>query len=209
MKRILALVIIILLFTSCPEAKESVKKSNMLAEYEVAFEILQESELQNLLKVFPTVQSDFEKKSYEREQSPMQNEESKVAQNLVQGILSPYKNLNQEIPDLETKLKDLGMPWKEFWPAFAKTQIVTLLLFTGSEMGLLDEEGNVWDRRTIEERKEDIEERLNDPKTDFTLKEMLKSEKQLWELIDKVPNANIMLAKKYREQLVPIMQSMF
>ena len=208
MKRIIAIFIGILLFAGCHQGKESKKNPKASSEYDVAFEVLQENELQKLIKVFPTVQSDFEKKSYEGMNSQMQGKAPRISSNFVHEALEPFKDLNEEIPDLESKLKDLGMPWKEFWPAFAKTKITALLLFVQSQMGFADEKGKELDKRTIEEQKIEIEEVLNDPKADISMKEMMAGEKQALELMEKIPKNNIALIKKYGAQLGPIMETM-
>ncbi len=195
MKRYLLIGFILVLFiVSCgappEEAKTEVKSLETKGAADIAYQTLTESELQRFLKAFPIAKTEMERLGDKFEGSEDISD--------WEGFLLQFSTMNKEITGLDAKLKVAGMPWEEFWPAFAKTWMASVAVMLNEEMG------------EMEEGMKELEARLKNPKVSAAEKEMMEGAKKAMgtfkELYDKVPQANKDLVKKHWAELSKIME---
>jgi hypothetical protein len=146
-----------------------------------AYEKLTEAELQKFMKVFPIAQAEFEKAG--------KRIEAKGDENPIQA-LDKYATINKEIAGLDAKLTAAGMPWKEFWPVYAKVMAAVGAYAMSTQLG---------------EGLAEMEEQLKDPNIPAAQKEMMKgimeSLKQAQKAYEGVPQQNMDLIGKHWDDL--------
>lgn len=195
MKKLLALVsfsVFLVLFCGAIEkgTKTEMKPVEELNVVDVAYEKLNEAELQKFIKVYPVFKEEADKSGKKIDQKVEDDFEK---------MLGQFADINKEIPGLDAKLKAAGMAWSEFWPAFAKT----IMAYIAVEF----EEGS----EEMEENLKMIEEQLNNPDLPDEAKKSMKEGKEkierLMMLIKKVPQGNKDLVMKYKEDVDKIMEA--
>lgn len=190
MKKLLLLgMLSILLVAFCgapPEGETEVPAEG--SGVDVAYGTLTEAELQKFMKVFPVAKDEIEKSGKEFESSD-ENIESWIGQ---------FGKMNMEVAGLDAKLSAAGMPWKEFWPAFAKTWTASIAVMMEEEMGEMDE------------GMAEIEKQLKDPNIPDAQKEMMKAAlgamNEMKKISDKVPQSNKDVVKKHWDDLAKLFE---
>lgn len=146
-----------------------------------AYELLTEAELQKFLKVFPIARTEFEKSG--------KRIEAKGDENPIQA-LDKYATIHTEIAGLDGKLTAAGMPWKEFWPVYAKIMAAAGAYAMSTQLG---------------EGLAEMESQLKDPNIPTAQKEMMKgimeSLKSAQKAYEGVPEQNIALIKTHWNEL--------
>ena len=115
----------------------------------------------------------------------------KGPEEILRAFLESHAHINQRIPDLEARLQAAGMPWDEFWPAFAKTITIHFLMGLSSNFHL---------SKDMMEKKEN-EQKLKDAKISENEKEEIRLNLYLTDLSLKVPKANGVIFFKYQDQM--------
>jgi hypothetical protein len=186
MKRFLSiLLLLVVAFVFCggpPEKAESETSGTGTGISSTpAYELLTEVELQKFMKVFPIAQAEFEKSG--------KRIEAKGDENPIQA-LDKYATIHTEIAGLDAKLAAAGMPWKEFWPAYAKVMAATGAYAMKTQLG---------------EGLSEMEAQLKDPKIPAAQKEMMKgiieSLKSAQKAYEGVPEQNINMIKTHWDEL--------
>ncbi len=168
------------------------------------YELLGEEEFLRFIQVFPVFQAEAEKLSMEWEEADSPQH--------VGTWLEQVSKTSKDIAGLDTKLKDAGMPWDEFWPAFGKTMLAfTAVMYDSSMLGMENE------MREHEEEIAELQAKLNDPNISAEEQEMIRSSlemmktmsqsmKQAEDLYVEVPQPNKDIIKEYWEELVVILE---
>ncbi len=203
MKKYLALALFsVLLIVLCGAPPEGEKKEETAEE--ISYQPLSAAELQKFVTAFPVFKTEIEKKSegWEKLES---------AKNFG-AWLGQFSRANEQIAGLDKKLKDAGMAWEEFWPAFAKTMMTFSAVMYDSGMAEM--------RKSLEEQEGEIAEmeaKLKDPKITAQEKEMITASLEMIEsmkqslaeaenVFAKVPDANKELVKNHLKKLTTILE---
>lgn len=155
---------------------------------DVAYGKLTEGELQKFMKAFPVAKDEIEKSGKEFE----------GGDDDIESWIGQFSTMNQEIAGLDAKLAAAGMPWNEFWPAFAKTWTASIAVMMSEEMG------------EMEEGIAEIEKQLKDPNIPDAQKEMMKAAlgamQEMKKIADKVPQDNKDVVKKNWDELTKLFE---
>lgn len=211
MKNILALFLVsCFLIISCgapPEETKTEAEAKGEAEKtqeDIAYEKLSEGEIQKFIKAFPIFKTEVEKQEEELEE--IESDED------LGSWIQQFSQANNSIAGLDAKLAAAGMPWNDFWPAFAKTITAVAAVMFDSAMVEVKEE--------MEGQKGEIAEleaKLKDPNVSAQEKEMIKTSLEMMKSVQKtleesaktyenVPQINKDLVKKHWKQLVVIFE---
>jgi hypothetical protein len=192
MKKLLALVLLsvfLMVFCGAPPEEAAKPEPTEGKGIEVAYGALGEPELQKLIRVLPEIEKTIEASG--------ENYKAKEGENL-EDVLGSFATANKQIAGLDAKLKAVGMPWNEFWPAFSKTWMAYMALEMEENMG------------EMEEGLKQIEEQMNNPNIPAEQRESMKKAKESMEQLktmhSKVPQGNKNLVKKYAKKLEEIME---
>jgi hypothetical protein len=182
MKKVLILSMLLtlmVLFCGAPEEppKVEAEKTEAKDEADIYYGILGESELQNLLKAIPVFNAEVEKLDMELESAEGPQE--------LAAVLGQYSTLNRRLPELDAKLRNVGMSWEEFWPALGKTYMAVGAVMMDSLMIAMKTE--------MKGVQEDM------------LKEMMKGMEEASEVYKQVPQGNKVLVKKYMKEISAVM----
>lgn len=170
---------LLLLFCGAPEEgpKVEAEKTETKDESTIYYGTLAEAELQNLMKAIPVFNAEVEKLDMELESAEGPQE--------LAAVLGQYSTLNKRLPELDAKLRSVGMSWEEFWPALGKTYMAVGAVMMDSLMIAMKTE--------MKGVQEDM------------LKEMMKGMEEANEVYKKVPQGNKDLVKKYMKELSAVM----
>jgi hypothetical protein len=153
---------------------------------DVAYGKLTEGELQKFMKVFPVAKDEIEKSGKE---FGGDNEN-------IESMLGQFATVNKDVVGLDAKLAAAGMPWNEFWPAFAKTWTASIAVMMSGEMA------------EMEEGMAEMKKQLEDPKIPDAQKEMMKAAlgamEQMKKVADKVPQGNKDVVQKHWDELTKL-----
>ena len=180
MKKLLMMGLLsILLVVFCgapPEGELEVKLTEGKTGSDVAYGKLTEGELQKFMKAFPAAKKELENSGKE------------------------FKGGDENIESgLDAKLAAAGMPWNEFWPAFAKTWMASIAVMMAEEM---DE---------MEEGLKEVEEQLKNPNIPDAQKKMMEAAlngmKEMKKIADNVPQGNKDIVKKHWDELSKLFEA--
>jgi hypothetical protein len=185
MKKVLilsTLCTLMLLFCGAPQEgpKAEVEKTETaetMDEANIYYGTLSESELQSLIKAIPVFNAEVEKLDMELESAEGPQEFA--------AMLGQYSTLNKRLPELDAKLRNVGMSWEAFWPALGKTYMAVGAVMMDSLMTAMKTE--------MQGVQEDM------------LKEMLKGMEEANEVYKQVPQVNKDLVRKYIKELNAVM----
>lgn len=195
MRKIMGLVLISLFFFIFCGAPEEAKTKTEKTGQEVAYQTLSEGELQNFMKVFPVFKTEVEK--HEEKWAEFEAGED------FGSWMQQFAQANKMITGLDEKLSAAGMPWEDFWPAFAKTTTAIVAIMFDSAMVELKAE--------MEEQESEIAEleaKLKDPNVSQQEKEMIQTSLEMMKKVQEsleeskemyadVPQVNKDLVKKH------------
>ena len=187
MKKLLMMGLLsILLVAFCgapPEGELEVKPTEGKTGSDVAYGKLTEGELQKFMKAFPAAKKELENSG----------KEFKGGDENIESWLGQFATVNKDIAGLDAKLAAAGMPWNEFWPAFAKTWMASIAVMMAEEM---DE---------MEEGLKEVEEQLKNPNMPDAQKKMMEAAlngmKEMKNIADRVPQGNKDIVKKHWDEL--------
>lgn len=170
---------LMLLFCGAPEEgpKAEAEKTETKDEASIYYGTLSESELQRLIKAIPVFNAEVEKLDMELESSEGPQE--------LATALAQYSTLNKRLPELDAKLRNVGMSWEEFWPALGKTYMAVGAVMMDSLMIAMKTE--------MKGVQEDM------------VKEMMKGMEEASEVYKQVPQVNKDLVKKHMKELTEVM----
>lgn len=206
MKKIMGFVLVSLFFVTFCGAPEEAKTETMSEKTgkEIGYQTLTEKELENFIKVFPVFKTEIEKHEEEWE-------EIEAGEDFGSWI-QQFSQANKAIAGLDAKLSAAGMPWEDFWPAFAKTTTAIVATMFDSAMvemkaGMKEQEGEI----------AELEAKLEDPNVSEQEKEMIETSLEMMKNVQKsfeeskkmyedVPQVNKDLVKKYWTQLTQIFE---
>jgi Skp family chaperone for outer membrane proteins len=205
MKKYLTFVLVsvfLVLMCGAPEGPEP--ETGEKTGENIGYGILTEAELQKFMKAVPVFKTEVEKldKEWESLDSPSN----------MGTWLGQFSKTNQDIAELDTKLTAAGMPWNEFWPAFAKT--MTAFIATTLEQSMAEMKDEM---KGKESEIAEMEAKLNDPKVSDQEKEMIKASLEMMKamqtsieeteaLYANVPQANKDLIQKHWDELNKVME---
>ncbi len=192
MKKLLMLGLLSVLFVAfCgapPEGETKAEPTESKAGSEVAYGKLTEAELQKFMKAAPVA-----KKTIDESGKEFKSDEENW-----EGWIGQFATMDKEVPGLNAKLTAAGMPWNEFWPAFAKTWMASIAIMMAEQMS------------EMEASLVEIEKQLKDPNIPEAQKDMMKtglnSMKQMKKIADKVPQFNKNLVKKHWDEISKLLE---
>ncbi|UCG31350.1 MAG: hypothetical protein JSV53_05600 [candidate division WOR-3 bacterium] len=172
--------VLMLLFCGAPQESPEVEAAKTEAKDEADFyyATLGESELQSLIKAMPVFKAEVEKIDMEMESADGPQEFA--------AMLGQYSTLNKRVPELDAKLRNVGMAWEEFWPALGKTYMAVGAVMMDSVMDKMKEE------------MQGVQGEM--------LKEMMKGMEEVNEVYKGVPQGNKDLVKRYMKELKVVME---
>jgi hypothetical protein len=184
MKKLLLLGLLGVLFTAfCGAPPEGETETPVTEGVDAAYGKLSEGELQKFMKAFPAAKDEIEKSG----------KEFKGSDDNIESWIGQFANVNKEVAGLDAKLTAAGMPWNEFWPAFAKTWTASIAIMMEKEMG------------EMEEGMAEIKKQLDDPNIPDAQKDMMKAAlgamEEMKKIGDKVPQENKDVVKKHWDEL--------
>ncbi len=117
--------------------------------------------------------------------------------------MQQFAQANKVIAGLDEKLSAAGMPWEDFWPAFAKTTTAIVAIMFDSAMVEMKEEMEEQEGEIAE-----LEAKLKDPNVSQQEKEMIQTSLEMMkkvqesleeskEMYEDVPQVNKDLVKKH------------
>lgn len=201
---LLLVTVFLVVLCGAPEGPTTETPTTKKPGEDIAFGTLTEVELQKFIKAAPVFKTEVEKEEKEWEAfEPSDN---------VGSWLGQFSKLNQDITGLDTKLRGAGMPWDEFWPAFAKTMTAVIAITLDKSMSGMKEkmEGN-------KEKMAEMEAKLEDPNVPDAEKEMIEASLGMMKKIEesmaevqnlyaKVPQVNKDIVQKHWNELAVIME---
>jgi 2C-methyl-D-erythritol 2,4-cyclodiphosphate synthase len=202
---ILGLAGLFLVFCGAPQGPGTETKGpTVQAEEAIAYGILTDAEIQHFLKAVPVFRAETEKKQAEWEalDSPEH----------LGSWLGQFSKMNKDIADLDAKLTAAGMPWKDFWPAMAKTMTAFVAVMYDSTMAAMKKEAASKEGDIAK-----MQAKLNDPKVSAQEKEMIKASLEMIKsmqgmvnqaetLYARVPQVNKDMIKKYQADLIKVFE---
>jgi hypothetical protein len=207
MRKYLTLVLVsvfLVLMCGAPEGPGSETKPGETAGENIGYGTLTEGELQKLMKAMPVFKTEVEKldKEWESLDSPAN----------MGSWLGQFSKANQDVAGLDAKLSAAGMPWKDFWPAFAKTLTAYIAITLEKSMAEMKDE-----MKGKESEIAQMEAKLNDPKVSEQEKQMTKASLEMMKTMQQsiketealyanVPQANKDLIQKHWDELTQVME---
>lgn len=199
-KYLLSVFLFLLIITVCGAPPESEKPEHKAEG--VYYQPLSAAELQKFLKAFPIFKTEAERTSMEWEKLDSPKHFGQW--------LDKLSIAAKDIADIDTKLKDAGMPWDEFWPAYGKTIVAFNAVMYDSAM--------VDMKKELEEEDDEIAEleaRLKDPNTSAQEKDIIVASldmrrrmkerlKEAEDVYTNVPQSNKALVKKHLQDLMTL-----
>lgn len=203
MRKIMGLMLTSLVFFIFCGAPEEAKTETKAGQ-ELAYQTLSEGELQNFIKAFPVFKTEVEK--HEEKWAEIETGED------FGSWMQQFAQSNKVIEGLDAKLSAAGMPWVDFWPAFAKTTMTVVAIMFDSVMvemkaGMEEQKGEI----------AELEAKLKDPNVSQQEKEMIETSLEMMkkvqesfeeskEMYEGVPQVNKDLVKKHWKQLTAIFE---
>lgn len=199
MKQLLLSLSCLVLFFICCGAPQGPTPGTQQQGVNIAFNTLNETEVQRFIKVLPTFIDIVEKEGKDIELDARPGD-----------MLSAFQGmsmLNKEIATLDARLSAAGMGWNEFWPAYVKTMFAYAAILLDSLKITAQQE---MAKNEAEIKK--MEAKLKDPKVSDAEKKMIKlsldamkTMNQAFSQVDtiyaKVPQMNKDIVKKYMAEL--------
>ena len=191
-------IVLIIIVCGAPQESEKVEQKAEGAYYQ----LLSAAELQKFLKAFPIFKAEAERTSMEWEKLDSPKHFGQW--------LEKISIAAKDIADIDTKLKDAGMPWDEFWPAYGKTIVAFNAVMYDSAM--------VDMKKELEEEDDEIAEleaKLKNPNTSAQEKDIIVASldmrrrmkerlKEAEDVYTKVPQSNKTLVKKHVQDLMAL-----
>jgi len=194
----------VFLLVFCGTQPQEKKAETKIKGEDMSYGVLNEPEVQKLIKALPVFKIEMAKKSEEWENiKPDEN---------IGNWLQGFAKTEKDIAELDAKLKSAGMSWSEFYPAFGKTIMAISAVMYDSTMVKMKKE-----MKTKEGEVAQLEAKLKDPKVSAQEKEMIKASLEMMKsmqqsiagcesLYVKVPRANRDLVKKYWKELTEVLE---
>ncbi len=137
---------LLLVFCGAPEEAPKAEEPSKKPVGEVYYTAMNEAELQQFIKAFPTFRTEMEKldKEWESMEGP--------------DAFKAMMGMNKEIPGLDAKMKAAGMAWNEFAPAMGKTFMALGAVFLDSMMMGMKEQMKGMDEETAKQAMKSMDE---------------------------------------------------
>lgn len=129
---VMMLCVLVMVFCGAPEETPKVEKPAEKPQADLYYTALNEGELQKFIKAMPVFKAAA--KEINQELGSLEGPEAFKA------MVGQYSMLNKQMPELDAKLKQAGMPWEEFWPALGKTYMAVAAVFVDSMMTEMKEQ---------------------------------------------------------------------